>query len=191
MNDNAKLNKSRRANQRSGFSLIEVTISIAITAVALVSLMGMLPAGMRIMREAGDRAIETRIHQQVLSELQLTEWDKRDAFDSKKAGIRFYDDQGIQIYESGTDFDQHRVYAAKVHVPKKGDPLPKSIEGRIYRGVFIPGAMQEDPDLQLVIVEITHVFDVKNASDFEAKKFLKTIRTFQTTITKMGKDYSP
>ena len=47
----------------AGFSLIEVTISIAITAVALVALMGMLPAGMKTMREATDRAVETRIHQ--------------------------------------------------------------------------------------------------------------------------------
>ena len=59
----------------TGFSLIEVTIALGITAIALVSLMGMLPKGMETLRRAADKAIEGRIHQQILGELQLTPWE--------------------------------------------------------------------------------------------------------------------
>ncbi len=61
-----------------GFSLIEVTIALAITAVALVSLMGMIPQGLSTMREAADQAIEARIHQQILGEIQLTPFSDSD-----------------------------------------------------------------------------------------------------------------
>jgi len=58
-----------------GFSLIEVTIAMAIAAVALVTLLGLIPQGMETMREAGDQAIMGRIHQQILNEIQLTPFE--------------------------------------------------------------------------------------------------------------------
>lgn len=174
-----------------GFSLIEVTISIAITAVALVSLMGMLPAGMRIMREAGDRAVETRIHQEILSEILLVKWEARFEFDHSKAGLRFYDDQGILLNKSAMtaeEFDFSRVYTARVNVPKVNDPLPNSLGGTVYKGVITPGETAENPNLQLAIVEITSVLEVDQPSEFDDPNFEKTIRTFQATITEMGKN---
>jgi len=185
---------SRPAIVTAGFSLIEVTISIAITAVALVALMGMLPAGMKTMREATDRAVETRIHQQVLGEIQLAEWDNRFKFDYRAPGgdgVHFYDDQGIEIESGDPDFDFKHVYTARVSVPKQGDKLPASINGDTYQGVFVPGEPSADPNLQLVIVEITSVNDpaFEGAGGFDDDKFLKTIRTFQATITKMGNNF--
>ncbi len=196
MKVDTKAKNSQNKMRNAGFSLIEVTISIAITAVALVSLMGMLPAGMKTMREAADRAVETRIHQQVLSEIQLASWPARYKYDYRSgggAGVRFYDDQGIQIEDSDTDFDLIHVYTARINVPTKGQKLPKSIgeSASTYSGVFVPAATDADPNLQLVIVEITSVIDdaFKKASGFDDDKFLKTIRTFQATITKMGRDF--
>lgn len=196
----SKQNLLRGKARTDGFSLIEVTISIAITAVALVSLMGMLPAGMKIMREAGDRAVETRIHQQVLSEILLAKWDARFKFDyrgSGPPGVRFYDGQGIQIYTTGSnkmsdeEFYLSHVYTARVNVPPVGQKLPKSISGETYKGVFVPGSADPDDSLQLVIVEITGVRDdaFLTSGGFDKDKFLKTIRTFQATITKMGRDF--
>ena len=189
---NAKQNFARRKSGQKGFSLIEVTISIAITAVALVSLMGMLPAGMRIMREAGDRAVETRIHQQILGELQLAEWDDRLKYDWRSSGkVRFYDDQGIQIVNSDPLFDLTHVYTARINVPAVGQSLPKSIGATSYNGVFVPGGSLPDLSLQLVIVEISSVIDevFEAPEGFNDDNFLHTIRTFQATIVKMGKEF--
>ncbi len=183
------------AGRKCAFSLIEVTISIAITAVALVSLMGMLPAGMRIMREAGDRAVETRIQQQILGEVQLTKWLNRNKYDSTTSGVWFFDDQGIRIYNSGSksdpDFDFKHVYSARVSVPVLGAQLPLSLGGTVYQGVKIPPAQNmpavADPNLQLVVVEITSVIDdsLRKPSGFSQKGFQKSIRTFQATMVKL------
>jgi uncharacterized protein (TIGR02598 family) len=64
--------QSNGSRKRDGFSLIEVTIAMAIAAVAVLSLLGLVPQGMDTMREAGDEAIQGRIHQQILNELQMT-----------------------------------------------------------------------------------------------------------------------
>ncbi len=185
----------QKTKRNTGFSLIEVTISIAITAVALVSLMGMLPAGMKTMQEASDRAVETRIHQQILSEVQLANWDARFNFDYQSGGngaLRLYDDQGIEVLSGDTNFDRIHVYTARINVPKLRQRLPKSIGGLNYDGVLIPGDRNADPNLQLVIVEITSVIDASfvDGSGFDSDKFAKTVRTFQSTITKMGRDFS-
>lgn len=189
-----KARRNRLGLRGAAFSLIEVTISIAITAVALVSLMGMLPAGMRIMREAGDRAVETRIHQEVLSEIMLAAWDARYEFDYKKAGLRFYDDQGILLETTPGDdeFDFSHVYTARVNVPVAGtDSLPNSLGNESYEGVIVPGESVNDPNLQLIIVEITSVLDpaMESPTGFDNPNFKGSIRTFQATMTKMGKNF--
>lgn len=199
MKSEKKQSRLRLITKSDGFSLIEVTIAIAITAVALVSLMGMLPAGMQTMREAADRAVETRIHQQILSEIQLANWDARYQFDYRAGapGVHFYDDQGIEIYKTGPnaltseDFNLSHVYTARINVPKVGQKLPSSIASAGYRGVFIPAASDADPGLQLVIVEVTSILDdaFENSSGFDDSRFTKKIRTFQATITKMGRSY--
>ena len=54
------------------FSLVEVTIAMAIAALGIVSILGLLPQGMDTMVAAGDEAIQARIHQQLLNEIQMT-----------------------------------------------------------------------------------------------------------------------
>jgi uncharacterized protein (TIGR02598 family) len=184
-----------------GFSLIEVTIALGITAIALVSLMGMLPKGMETLRRAADKAIEGRIHQQILGELQLTPWEAKgggngdplvEKFDKE---IRFYDDQGIELQEFEKGGVDH-VYTARIHVPTPGSSLPLSVGSGTYSGV-----MDEDSSgdgltfLRLVIVEVTSIVDPRFLDNpqtaFEQPEFQKNIRTFRTFIAKMGQEYQP
>ena len=69
--------------------------------------------------------------------------------------------------------------------------MHKSINRETYKGVFVPGETDPDPNLQLVIVEITSVFDpaFQGAAGFDDDKFLKTIHTFQATITRLGNNF--
>ncbi len=186
----------------SGFSLIEVTIAIAITAIGLLALLGMLPQGMKTMQEAGDRALEARIQQQILGEILLTNWDNRAQYDYRKAdgdGLRYYDDQGIELDKSrmnADDFDFRHVYTARVHVPDVGDTMPRSIydgkSAKNYSGVQIPAegnASFLDKDVQLVVIEISSVTDPN--FDFDDSDYFSRIRTFQSSLVKMGFDFNP
>lgn len=157
-----------------GFSLIEVTISVAITAVALVSIMGMLPKGMQTMAAATDRAIEGRIHQQIVGELMLTEWEKRAVYNNE---LRGYDDQGIHIMTASNVFANGRsttdvIYRARILLPS--------------RTVVLPGGEQA-PDLQLVLIEISGLS--QDNFDFDKLENARHIHTYQSMLVKMGQNF--
>jgi uncharacterized protein (TIGR02598 family) len=181
-----------------GFSLVEVTIAMGITAVAMVSIMGMLPRGMQTMQRANDKAIEARIHQQILGELQLTPWEAAsgggpspiDAYDKT---VRYYDDQGIELLESQKGAREH-IYTARVNLPKTGDKLPASVGGGTSAGMQVLGQTGADRKLmRLVIVEVTSIVDPaflgSPSASFDDPKYSNQIYTFRTNIVKMGQEY--
>ncbi len=180
-----------RANR--GFSLVEVTLAIGITAVALVSLMGMLPKGMQTLQRANDLAVMGRIHQQVVGELQLTPWEATSGagspIDSFDGMVRYYDDQGIELPESDRGSFSH-VYTARISIPRSGSGLPISVGGGAHGGVKVPGESMlpsgsPSDYMRLVIVEITSVVD----PDFDDPEMASQVRTYRTVIAKMGQEY--
>lgn len=181
-----------------GFSLVEVTIAMGITAIAMVSIMGMLPRGMQTMQRANDKAIEARIHQQILGELQLTPWESAtrggsSPIDGYHKTVRYYDDQGIELLESQKGGREH-VYTARVNLPKKGEALPPSVGGGTYKGIDVPGEDSSNKKLmRLVIVEVTSIVDPtflsSPSTSFDEEKYLGKIYTFRTNIVKMGQEY--
>ena len=187
-------------NKVRAFSLVEVTIAMGITAVAMVSIMGLLPGGMQTMQRANDKAIEARIHQQILGELQLTPWEAVsgrgaspvDAFDKT---VRYYDDQGIELLERQKGEREH-VYTARINLPKKGDQLPASVGKDSWKGTRLPGQTGDDRELtRLVIVEVTSIVDpafLQSAgASFDDPKYRNKIYTFRTNIVKMGREFGP
>ncbi len=185
-----------RRSQSRGFTLIEVTIALAITAVALVTLMGMIPQGLQTMREAADQAIEARIHQQILSELQLTPYSSKTGssddsplndFDGQE---RYYDSQGIELLDFQAGKFEH-VYTARIHLPENsGGTMPESVGGESYNGVKLPGSDEPGTEfLRVVVVEITSLPYV-DPFDWENENNQRHIHTYQTTLVKMGQDYT-
>ncbi|MBL9153165.1 MAG: Verru_Chthon cassette protein B [Verrucomicrobiales bacterium] len=193
------LRKYHMAKSSSGFSLVEVTLAIGITAVALVSLMGMLPKGMATLRKAADQAIMGRIHQQILGELQLTPWEPKGSgqspLESFDGMVRFYDDQGIQLADSEKGKMSH-IYTARISVPKKGSSrLPKSVGGGIYRGVGVVASGSEeastsDEFVRLVVVEVTSNVDPSFLAnprlEFDRLDYPNAIRTYRSIVAKFG-----
>lgn len=197
-----KMNQKDDFRLVKGFSLVEVTIAMAIAALASITLLGMIPSGMQTMRDAGDQAIMGRINQRILSEIQLTPFGVKgnettliDSFDGKE---RFYDDQGEEmkigspLTEAQIRDDLLHVYSAKIHIPSPGGgTMPKSVGGSNYAGVKLGST--PDPNLRTVVIEVAAVGGRDSSrSHFEwsEDKNLSLIKTYQTIVVKTGQDFT-
>lgn len=186
--------KAAFPESKRGFSLVEVTIAMAIAAVALVTLIGMLPQGMDTMREAGDMAIEARIHQQILSEMQMASFDKMSSYD----GVEFfYDAQGEELGDtmSGSDSDARgsfeHIYSARATVPEvSGGPLPGSVGGGNFQGVSFDQNSGTSDRLRMVLIEVAAVGGRAGNFDWDDPVNHPLISTYRTYVADMGKDYN-
>jgi uncharacterized protein (TIGR02598 family) len=105
------MQSTRRPALSAGFSLIEITLSIGIIAFAFVALLGLLPTGMAVFRDAMDTSVTAQISQRIAGEIQETEFSsllsqcKPDLSLFKpgtedQSGVlptRYFDDQGNEI----------------------------------------------------------------------------------------------
>lgn len=140
---------------------------MAIAAVALVSLIGLIPQGLKTMRDASDQAIQARIHQQILSEMQLTPFKDKSGNPNIKSSsplktfhkqIRLYDAQGVELgYKneagsfvkgpssvSDSDAEFSWVYSARIWLPFfENGGTPDSVG---TNSVWGGGYEESDPD---------------------------------------------
>jgi uncharacterized protein (TIGR02598 family) len=174
------------------FSLIEVTIAMAIAAVALSTLMALLPQGMNTMRDAGDEAIMARIHQQILNELQMADFDALDTYEGMEI---YFDGQGEELGDnrgggsaSGKGGFEH-IYSARIAIPKvAGGRLPDSVGGGSFSGFSFDGGKTKTDLLRPVVIEVAAVSGL--AANFDwSEKYRSMIRTYQTTVVKMGQAF--
>lgn len=163
-----------------GFSLVEVSVAMAIAAVALVTLIGLIPQGLKTMQDAADQAISGRIHQQILSEIQLTPFrDEANSADLASSPIRAFHDQ-VRIYDaqgaelaylsngggslqkalnsaSNDDLDFNWSYTARIWLPAfASDTGPPSLGSGPVKGDVSENSavLSVGPELMTVIVEI-------------------------------------
>jgi|GEM_PF-2179262 len=85
------------ARLRKAFSLIEVTISVGIIGTGVLLLLCLMPTGVNALRDASHLSMGRRISQNIISDLLLHEWSTLHTFDHKVAGIRYFDNQGIEL----------------------------------------------------------------------------------------------
>ena len=62
------------------FTLVETVLALGIVATVMVTLMALLPTGMDIMKEAGTNTVGARIANQLVSEIQLSDYEKIQLF---------------------------------------------------------------------------------------------------------------
>lgn len=118
-----------------GFSLPEVTIAVAIAALGLVSVLGLIPSGLESVRSAGATATSSRIFQQLSSELQRAEWGDYTGSGVGWSGLapyqnqlRYFDDQGVELPATTGEGDMRLTYVARVY-----------LLGQAERPAFLPG----------------------------------------------------
>jgi uncharacterized protein (TIGR02598 family) len=106
-------------DERRGFSLVELAVALAILAVAVVSLMALMPSGMTQARGAMDVTVTSQIAQAILANAEQAEFDnlidraslppdpegrsycpERFSFRAPKVSapmIRYFDEQGKEL----------------------------------------------------------------------------------------------
>ena len=94
------------ASRMSGFSLVEISLALAIVAIALIALVGMLPSGLSNFRAAMDAQTAGEIFQRVVADAQETDFDTLLASKVETGGtgtqfyrlaLRYFDDQGTEV----------------------------------------------------------------------------------------------
>jgi len=66
----SKLPRNRLRKNRSGFTLIEVTLALAVALIGMLAVLGLLPQGMQSAREAADNTISATLVQDTFSGLR-------------------------------------------------------------------------------------------------------------------------
>ena len=114
------------------FSLAETTMAVAIAALGIVSIMGLMPQGLETSRKTGNIAAQSRIMQEVTGDLESMDWASLDNYVLANP-TRTYDDQGVRL-NSGTGAQGLVSYVA--HVDLKNDAiLPQT--GVLSRSIFM------------------------------------------------------
>lgn len=131
----------------SGFSLVEVTLSIGIIAVAFVALLGLLPVGMSTFRGSIDASNEMWIMQGFNSMVMTTDYARvKDlSFEQPKSDIYYFDEEGRRVdTKSNPSTDAERVlarlYAVKLFVqdlPRPDGESKKDVMGHGKRVMVV------------------------------------------------------
>ena len=102
---------------RRGFSLPEVTFAVAVSALGLTSILGLVPNSLDNLKRAGDIATESRINQQIVTTVSTAEWTDTkgndtlaDTFDKKRF---YFDDIAVPTTDNGEGLVS---YVAEVEV---------------------------------------------------------------------------
>lgn len=120
----------RRPLARAAFTLVETVLAIGMVSTVLIALLGLLPTGMDIMGEAGQRTVGARIAQQLMSEMQASPFVELESFDGD---TRYFDDQGTEVPTQTL-----AVYTARIEVDAEPQELPG---GGDYTSTFLKGVV--------------------------------------------------
>ncbi len=149
-----------RASQ--GFSLAEAALATAIAALALTTLLGLVPQGLGNLRAAGETSAQHRICRQLFGVLAQEDWRGAGGVDSLAQRFdrrRFYFDDQAVLIEAGKPDAKSIAHVAELLVPAPDTTLP--------------GAPAADPYLRRVVARIVSLpqpdfdFDKAEPSTFQ------------------------
>lgn len=147
--------KKPRTFLRSGFSLVEVTIAVAIAALGFITLLGLLPSGINMAKEAAQMSTGARIIQKLSGEMQSVTWEDIDW--TGYSPLRYFTSEGTEILASqATDPKQlamDMAYVASIHLPDQpldvllpsGGAAGTQVAAQHLRRVRICVASSNDP----------------------------------------------
>lgn len=108
----------RKPRSHQGFTLVEVVLAIGIIALAFVPVLGLLPVGASVAREAIDTTVEAQITQLMTNQAQQTDFSVLDKLTDMPP--QYFDYQGNKTEAA------QAIYEAEFHVSARTD-LPGGV----------------------------------------------------------------
>jgi uncharacterized protein (TIGR02598 family) len=166
-----------RPSSCSGFTLPEVVIAIGISAMGLVSLLGMIPQSLDTLRQAGQVSSETRIAQQIFARISTSDWQDTRGNDRLTANFQgrryFFDELAVELDNPTQAFGP--AFVAEVSVAPSDVELPQGGSG---------SSVAPDPHLRRVTVKVTT--SPSTSFDFNHAK-ASAYRTYASVVTRTGR----
>ena len=118
---------SRQSPNHSGFSLVEVTLAVAIAALALITLLGLLPQGLEMSRKTSQLTNNSNILEQIIRDLENTQYSTLPAAKVR----RYFNDQGSEVQQG----DENITFVAEID-PEQLAFLPLADAQMNYANAF-------------------------------------------------------
>ena len=132
-------------SKRGAFTLVETVLAIGIVSTVMIALMGLIPVGMKMMKEAGVNTVGARIANKLLGEVQLSEFDDIQQYNNK---IYWIDDMGTQLKKGQEESKIRRIYTAKVEVEEENPQIPGAQPNKFLKRVVVKvsNVLGDEPD---------------------------------------------
>lgn len=123
---------SKRISQSAAFSLVEVTIAVAIGALGFITLLGLLPQGINMARNSAEMSVGSKIMLKISGEMQSMAWSRITW--TGYGPLRYFTNEGREMTAANTsqeDLAASLAFVASVYVPQKQLDvyLPKGANG--------------------------------------------------------------
>jgi uncharacterized protein (TIGR02598 family) len=136
----------------AGFSLVEVVMAVAIAALGIITVLGLIPGSLTSIREAAEITSRTRIISTISAEIQMSDWGRRSNGPVPWSGLQtfleqkwHFDDQANPLPTEGQDLGTQQAYLARVRSPEQR--------------VALSGQTTPNPDIVNLILDIAAVGD--------------------------------
>lgn len=126
------------ASLARGFSLVEVVLAVGIMALGVVTILGLLPHGLEMSRRTANEQAETRIVDNIMGELQASDWTTLGGLLNSGQATYEFDDQGLRVASGQQNLT---TYVARVRLEddseaKDGMNMPAK-SGGVGRNKFL------------------------------------------------------
>ncbi|MBN8420662.1 MAG: Verru_Chthon cassette protein B [Verrucomicrobia bacterium] len=126
-----------KTRSKAGFSLVEVTLAVAIAALAIITLLGLLPQGLEMARKTALMVNDSNILEQITHDLENAAFDQLPTQTLKK----YYNDQAREVQQDATDL----AFVVEIE-PQQVVALPKAEKTQPYmKRVIIRIAASSSP----------------------------------------------